>query len=224
MQTKSEKGDLGKVLSCIRTALCNESIADMADTLGISPTYLNSIECNIRPCTFKILESIFINYVELKEIKDLSMEIFSAQNVFNSAWNSGLYSTLGIPLTPAQVFKVLQTRKLKKKSATEKEKSLWLQKIYDNPSEFSQLPAKYFLDNQFVEDVQQAVRFALMQKTNNTNDVDKDIQNEINEVFNAVSKKTQKSISKCGQCIENMKKTASGLSPVKAINKKTNNN
>ena len=59
MQRKTEKGDLVRVLSCMRMALYNESIADMATKLGISPTYLNSIECEIRPCTFKILENIY---------------------------------------------------------------------------------------------------------------------------------------------------------------------
>ena len=219
METKTEKGDLGKVLSCIRLALCNESIADMAETLGISPTYLNSIECNIRPCTYKILESIFINYVELKEIKKLNMEIFTPQNVFNCAWNCGLYSTLGIPLSSAQVFKVLQSRTKKHKPASEIEKASWLQKVYSNPEDYIAVPAKYFIDEQFVDDIQQAVRFALIQNINEDENNSATIETRIGEIFNRVNKKTIKSITKCGQALKNMHKQALLLDPVK-INKK----
>ncbi len=215
MDKKTEKGDLGKVLSCVRLALCNESIADMAETLGISPTYLNSIECNIRPCTFKILESIFVNYVELKEIKDLNMDIFSPQNVFNCAWNCGLYSTLGIPLSASQVFKVLQSRVKKQKSSTEINKSTWLQKVYSNPENYMSVPAKYFIDEQFVEDIQQAVRFALLQNINNATESTQNFELKVSEIFNNITKKTTKSIIKCGQTLENMKKFAKDLSSVK---------
>ena len=218
MQNKSEKGDLGKVLAGMRLALCNESIADMANTLGISPTYLNSIECNIRPCTFKILEAIFINYVELEEIKSLNKEVFSPQNVFNSAWNAGLHSTLGIPLSSSQVFKVLQSRIKKKPSSFEQEKSNWLQKIYNNPEEFNSVPSKYFLDVQFTEDIQQAVRFSLMQNLNSETENLKE-SDKIDEIFNSISKKTIKAISKCGQHLQEMEELTSKLSPVKILNK-----
>ena len=220
MNKKTEKGDLGKVLSCIRLALCNESIADMAETIGISPTYLNSIECNIRPCTFKILESIFVNYVERKEIKFLNMDIFNPQNVFNCAWNCGLSSTLGIPLTSSQVFKVLQSRVKKQKPASENDKALWLQKICNNPEEYFSIPTKYFIDEQFIEDVQQAVRFTLIQNINNSPEELEYIEEKINTLFNNIAKKTIKSIAKCGQSLENMKTIASGISLVKIKNKK----
>ena len=223
MVKKTEKGDLGKVLSCVRLTLCNESIADMAETLGISPTYLNSIECNIRPCTFKILESIFVNYIELKEIKDLNMDIFAPQNVFNCAWNCGLYSTLGIPLSASQVFKVLQSRVKKQKSLTEIDKSAWLQKVHSNPEEYMSVPAKYFVDEQFIEDIQQAVRFALLQNINNTTQSTQNFESKVSEIFNNITKKTTKSINKCGQSLENMKKLAKELTPVKIKNVKFNN-
>lgn len=219
MQNNYEKNDLGKILSCVRLARCNESIADMAGTLGISPTYLNSIECDIRPCTFKILEAIFVNYLELKEIKSLNLDILSQQNVFNSAWNAGLFSTLGIPLSASEVFKFLQKRVKKQKPAIEEEKSGWLQKIYDNPMDFNSIPAKLFLDAQFVEDIEQAVRFSLMQKFHTEELTNKDLQKTIDEIFATATKKATKSIAKCGQAIENAKNFAGKLEIVKIKNK-----
>ncbi len=219
MQKNYEKNDLGKILSCVRLARCNESIADMAETLGISPTYLNSIECDIRPCTYKILEAIFVNYLELKEIKTLNLDVLSQQNVFNSAWNAGLHSTLGIPLSASEVFRFLQKRVKKQKSAIEKEKSDWLQKIYENPMEFNSIPSKLFLDAQFIEDIEQAVRFSLMQKFHTEELAVSDSQKTIDETFATATKKATKSIAKCGKSIENAKDFASKLEIVKIKNK-----
>ena len=223
MQNNYEKNDLGKILSCVRLANCNESIADMASTLGISPTYLNSIECDIRPCTFKILEAIFVNYLETNEIKSLNLEVLSSQNVFNAAWNAGLHSTLGIPLSASEVYKFLQKRTKKQKPAIETEKSGWLQKIYDNPMEFNSIPSKLFLDKQFIEDIEQAVRFSLMQKLNSSNVQTKDLEKTIDETFGSATKKVTKSIVKCGKSLENALAYAEKLEQVKIKNKNPKN-
>lgn len=222
MQRKVEKGDLGKVLSCMRLALCNESIADMANNLGISPTYLNSIECDIRPCTFKILEGIFIHYVELAEIKNLDIDVFSPQNVFNSAWNAGLHTTLGIPLSASQTFKFLMDRIKKDKANFEEEKTAWLQKVSDDVDKFNDVPAKYFIDEVFVEDLQQAVRFALLQKANSIETHDEAEKQKVEDIFAKLQKKTTKSIAKCGNYLKLAKVNASKLSPVEVVDARPN--
>lgn len=202
MQRKTEKGDLGRVLSCMRMALYNESIADMATKLGISPTYLNSIECEIRPCTFKILENIFCKYVFNPEIKKLKNPKFSPENVLNCAWNGGLYTTFGAPLTPKLTLALLLDSVRKNPETNEQiseEKTNLLNTLKDNADAFEDVPNRFFADAGFVEKMQQSAKIGLDQKVK-SEELSDELVNSVSLTLQKISKKTATAIKKCGEC------------------------
>lgn len=201
MQRKTEKGELGRVLSCMRMALYNESIAEMSANLGISPTYLNSIECEIRPCTFKILENIFCKYVFNPETIKLNNPNFSPENVLNCAWNGGLYTTFGVPLTPKMTLELVLNTVAKRIENTDylvEEKAELLEKIKENANTFDEAPVKFFADASFVDRMQQSAKIGLTKQVEDE-EISEELVLHVSNTLQKISKKTTASIKKCGE-------------------------
>lgn len=218
MQRKTEKGELGRVLSCMRMALYNEPIAEMAQKLGISPTYLNSIECEIRPCTFKILENIFAKYVFNPEIQKLKNPNFTPENVLNCAWNGGLYTTFGVPITPKMTLELLLEKtsnnpELSLEMLDEKEKIL--DNLKANATSFDNIPNRFFADAGFVEKMQQSAKIGLNTEVQAT-EISDELISRVTLTLQKISKKTTTAIKKCGKCKTQLAKLLSELSPTTA--------
>ncbi len=214
MQRKTEKGSLGKVLGCIRMAVYNESIAEMAEKLEISPTYLNAIECEIRPCTFKILKNIFVHYVLTPEIKKINNRNFSPENVFNCAWNSGLYSTLGLPMSPKQTYDILMAEcKNSQMQSQEEAKKEVIDGLKNNSISFDAVPIKFFADRKFVDSMQACIKSDLTKKIESATACP-ELEQHISEVCTKVSRRTTLAIKKCGQCVTTLNKMLNELTLV----------
>lgn len=215
MQRKTEKGYLGRVLSCMRMALFNESIAEMSANLGISPTYLNSIECEIRPCTFKILEGIFCKYVFNPEILKINNPNFSPENVLNCAWNGGLFSTFGVPLTPKMTLDLLLNsvaKSIEKDGVLVEEKESLLDKLKDNARLFDDVPIKFFADANFVDRMQQSAKIGLTKQVE-SEEISEEFVLQVNSILQKISKKTTASIKKCGECRLQLEKMLNKIEP-----------
>lgn len=218
MQRKTEKGELGRVLSCMRMALFNESIAEMAQKLGISPTYLNSIECEIRPCTFKILENIFTKYVFNPEIEKLKNPNFTPENVLNCAWNGGLYTTFGVPITPKMTLDLLLEKTRNKPELSLEimdEKEQLLDELKSNANHFDDIPNRFFADAGFVEKMQQSAKIGLNFEVQST-EISDGLIFKVTNALQKISKKTTTAIKKCGRCKMQLAKMLTEISPTTA--------
>lgn len=218
MQRKTEKGELGRVLSCMRMALYNESIAEMARKLEISPTYLNSIECEIRPCTFKILENIFAKYVFNPEIEKLKNPNFTPENVLNCAWNGGLYTTFGVPITPKMTLDLLLEKTSNKPELSLEimdEKEKLLEKLQANANHFDDIPNRFFADANFVEKMQQSAKLGLNLEVQAT-EISDELISRVTIALQKISKKTTTAIKKCGKCKLQLAKMLTEISPTTA--------
>lgn len=214
MKRKTEKCDFGKALSCIRLACGNQSIAEMANALEISPTYLNAIEGNLRPCTFEILNKVFNRFVYDRHITELNSPILSPQNIFAYAWKTGLYTTLGIPLSPKQAYDILVENTLQSNISLleNTRKQELLNEFKGNFEIIDQIPADYFEDKEFVDNLLTVAKDCV------TSNLSKGISDElVKEIFSLIArvqKKCTLSIKRCGETRNELLSMLNGLEEV----------